>query len=110
VDRTKALIWDVQNAILDVNTFLSGHDEESYLRAPMLRAAVERKLQIIGEALSKLSKIDPDMAREFPDIRQIVGFRNVLVHGYAIVESTTDYEIATQRLPELQSIVRKILA
>jgi uncharacterized protein with HEPN domain len=109
VDRSKALLWDVQNAIKEVNAFLSGLSEESYVNSPMARAAVERKLQIIGEALAKLSKTDPEIASSIPDIRQIIGFRNVLVHGYAVIENVTVYEIATQRLPQLEAIVTKLL-
>jgi uncharacterized protein with HEPN domain len=48
----------------------------------MLRSAVERQFEIIGEALSQLAKIDPAVAARIPDLRRIVGFRNVLIHGY----------------------------
>ncbi len=110
MNRSKALLWDVLYAIEEIDSFLLELDETTYLNTPMARAAVERKLQIVGEALARISKIDAESANRIPDIRQIVGFRNVLVHGYAIVESTTVYEIATQRLPELERIVRKLLA
>ena len=53
-----------------------------YLDNRMLRSAVERQFEIIGEALSQLAKIDPAVAARIPDLRRIVGFRNVLIHGY----------------------------
>ncbi len=109
LDRSKALLWDVQHAIHDVQVFLKGVDEETYVASPLLCAAVERKLQIVGEACMQLSKAAPQTASAIPSLRQIVGFRNVLVHGYAVVESTTVYEIATQRLPELEAVVGQLL-
>jgi predicted nucleotidyltransferase len=44
------------------------------------------KFEIIGEARAQLSKLDPALARRIPDIRQIIAFRNVLIHGYATIE------------------------
>lgn len=55
----------------------------------MLRSAVERKLEIIGKAVSQLSKIAPALAANIPEVPQVVGLRNILIHGYA----TTDNEI-----------------
>ncbi len=97
------------NAIGEIDTFLTGLDEEGYLDSPMARAAVERKMQIIGEAFMQLTKLDPATAAQIQDVRQIIGFRNVLVHGYAVVESRTVYEIAIQRLPELEIVVHRLL-
>ncbi|MBR1087607.1 hypothetical protein JQ621_08960 [Bradyrhizobium manausense] len=49
---------------------------------------MERQFEIIGEALNRLSKDAPDIAGRVPDLRKIVSFRNLLIHGYAL--STTD--------------------
>ena len=44
------------------------------------------KFEIIGEALNQLAKHDPALARRIPDIRDIIAFRNILIHGYAVIE------------------------
>lgn len=67
----------------------------------MLRSAVERQFQIIGEALNRLSKVDPGTADRVPDLARIVAFRNVLVHGYAQIDDALVWEVASTRVPEL---------
>ena len=56
-----------------------------YSADALLRSAVERQLTIVGEALNRLKKIEPAAASSITDARQIIAFRNILVHGYDIV-------------------------
>ncbi len=66
----------------------------------MLRSAVERQIQIIGEALNRLSKVDPATADRITDLARIVAFRNVLVHGYAQIDDALVWEVASTRVPD----------
>jgi uncharacterized protein with HEPN domain len=76
----------------------------------MLRSAVERQLGIVGEALNKLSKVDLATASAITDLRRIVGFRNVLVHGYATVDDFLVWQIVETSLPRLLGEVDALLA
>jgi uncharacterized protein with HEPN domain len=76
----------------------------------MLRAAVERQFEIIGEALNQLSKVDPDLASAIPDLARIVAFRNILIHGYATVDDALVWQVLKERLPELHRVMRELLA
>ncbi len=61
----------------------------------MLRSAVERQFQVIGEALNRLSRVDRETASAVPDLPRIVAFRNVLVHGYSVLDNKLIWEVAT---------------
>lgn len=66
----------------DALEFLEGKTQQDYLADKGLRAMVERKLFVVGEAMSQLRSQFPEVAQDLPDVREIVGFRNVLAHGY----------------------------
>jgi uncharacterized protein with HEPN domain len=67
----------------------------------LLRSAVERQLTIVGEALNRLMKIEPTAASSIADARQILAFRNILVHGYDIVRDEVVWGILEADLPPL---------
>ena len=67
----------------------------------MLRAAVERQFEIIGEALACLRKVDPELCRCVTDAGRIIAFRNILIHGYADVDDRLVWNIIETKLPTL---------
>ena len=71
--------------------------------------AVERKFEVIGEALGQLAKLEPTLAARIPNLRQIVAFRNQLIHGYAAVNHSTVWHVVQDALPELLACVRALL-
>ena len=81
----RAFLWDVRQAADNVAVFVRGKTVEDFARDELLQSAVERQLEIIGEALSQLAKAVPDLAAQVPHLRQIVGLRNILIHGYTVV-------------------------
>jgi uncharacterized protein with HEPN domain len=107
-DRRKYL-WDALAAADLISTFSDGKSLDDYQADPMLRSAVERQFEIIGEALNQLSKVDKDLAARIPDLPRIVSFRNVLIHGYAFVEDALVWQVRTDVLPGLAEILRRLL-
>ena len=79
-------LWDAQRAAERVARFTAGRSFEDYLADDMLRAAVERQFEVIGEAFAGLRRADPTLAAAIPDLPRIVAFRNILIHGYATVD------------------------
>ena len=76
-----------------------------YAANAMAQSAVERKFEIIGEALNQLAKLDGALAARIPDLPQIVAFRNQLIHGYATVNVGTVWNITQGAvLPLLQTV------
>jgi uncharacterized protein with HEPN domain len=76
----------------------------------MLRAAVERHFEILGEALGRLAKVNPNLAARIPDLPRAVAFRNLLIHGYAAVNNRTVWRITQEDLPSLRDSVAALLA
>jgi uncharacterized protein with HEPN domain len=97
----RKLLWDARRACERVAAFTAGKSFDAYRADLMLRSAVERQFEIVGEALNRLDRIDPDCGREIPDLRGIVGLRNVLIHGYASVNDRMVWDIVETRLGPL---------
>ncbi|MCU0972295.1 MAG: DUF86 domain-containing protein [Gammaproteobacteria bacterium] len=105
----RAYLWDVREAADAINRFVAGIDVEVYSDTPLLHSAVERKFEIIGEALNQLAKTAPDLAGRIPGLPLIVAFRNLLIHGYAAVDHQRVWRIVNESLPALRSAVAALL-
>jgi uncharacterized protein with HEPN domain len=105
----RSYLWDVQNAADSIRAFIAGLNAATYAETDVVHSAVERKFEIIGEALNQLSKLDPVLARRIPDISEIIAFRNVLIHGYAAVVHGRVWRIAEESLPGLCAAVAVLL-
>ena len=97
----KKYLWDVREAAKRIQRFTSARSFDDYLQDEMLRSAVERQFEIIGEALSQLSKRDRESAERIPELARIVAFRNILIHGYATVDDQLVWGILESQLPAL---------
>lgn len=75
----------------------------------MVRSAVERQFEVIGEALAQLAKHAPDIAGAVPHWREAIGFRNVLIHGYAKVDEVRVWHVAQLNLPAMAREVDRLL-
>lgn len=105
----RAFLWDVQESATAIAEFTGGKTLDDYLADRMLRSAVERQFEIIGEALSQLSKIVPEIARRIPELSAVVGFRNILIHGYAAVNHSTVWKTIHGDLPRLRDCAAQLL-
>ncbi len=76
----------------------------------MMQRAVERDLEIIGEALNQLERDAPDVAALLPDLAEAVGLRKRIAHGYDTIESERVWETAVDHLPGHHGAVRSALA
>ena len=106
----RVLLADVDRAATDIVHFTEGMNRETYVGDVRTQAAVERKFEIIGEALNRLHQTFPEVAQRIPSLRQVVGFRNLLIHGYAVVIPDRVWDYAENDLPELHRIVQSLLA
>ena len=103
------LLKDMQDAAAEIVEFTAGHTFEDFLRDKQKRRAVERSFEIIGEALTKLRKLDQTTAEKISDWQSIIGFRNVLIHGYGQVDHAKTWDIVQTELPILQRELNHLL-
>jgi uncharacterized protein with HEPN domain len=87
-----------------------GKTLHDYQSDRLLRQAVERNLEIIGEAVGRLTRADPPTAARIGEHRQIIGFRNLLIHGYELIDSAKVWQVITDDLPRLETQVAELLA
>lgn len=99
--ESPAYLWDAREAARRITEFIQGRTSADYDADILLQSAVERQFIIVGEALNRLDKIDADTAADVPHLRQIVGFRNILVHGYAEIRHDRVWDIAAHWLARL---------
>lgn len=92
---------DIEHYAAAAVRFTSGLSLEKYLADEKTRAAVERVLEVCGVAMSNLYKVAPAVAGSIPHARDIIGFRNILAHGYAELDHRKVYSIAIAHAPEL---------
>lgn len=102
-------IWDALHAAKQISAFIDGRTWEEYIADTMLSSAVERQFEIIGEALNNLSRENKDEAEKIPDLGKIVAFRNVLIHGYANIDSSLVWSFATERLDSLIELLNSLI-
>lgn len=101
---------DIREAGRTVLQATGGRSLEDYLRDKLLRLAVERCFEIIGEALRRLDERDHETASKISDFQQIIAFRNVLIHGYSLVKHDRVWNVIESYLPVLLAQIEALLA
>jgi uncharacterized protein with HEPN domain len=93
-----------------VQSFTQNKTFDEYLADRQLQAAVEREFTIAGEPIVQAYKLDSSLDQSMDALRQIIGFRNILVHGYAVVSHKTVWGIIENDLPLLIQQLEGLLA
>ncbi len=108
--EARKYLHDIKSAADLIRAFTAGKQLDDYSGDAMLRAAVERKFEVIGEALSRLNKVAPQVAARISEQGRIIAFRNILIHGYAEVDDRLVWDVVESKLPvlhgELQDLLR----
>ncbi|KAA6330263.1 hypothetical protein EZS27_021017 [termite gut metagenome] len=99
---------DIYESITSIEDYLGAErDFDVYMINKMLRRAIERELEIIGEAMNRIDKKVPDIP--ISSKRQIVGMRNRLIHGYYKIDNVMIWGVINRHLPVLEEEVSRIL-
>ena len=106
----RAYLFDIAEACRLVMQFTKGQSAERFATDPMVRSAVERQLEIVGEALSQALRYHSALlADRIPEAPRIIAFRNQLAHGYASVAEDIVWAIVEREVPALGCKVSSLL-
>lgn len=100
--RSIKRLEDAGAACARIQRFLKEVSLDTFLNSELLRSAVERQLEIIGEALGIAAKEDDSLLETIPDLPRIVGLRNRLIHGYDSVDPELVWDMVKTKIPPLK--------
>lgn len=95
-------LLDALNACEAISTFTHQASLKDYSANLLLRSAVERQFEIMGEAFSHLDTIDPEYRHQYPDMGKVIGMRNRIIHGYDSVDDAIIWDAVQHHLPNLK--------
>jgi len=108
INKRQKFLIDINLAIEKLHIHLTGIDsEDAYINNVTVRSAVERELEIIGEAMNNLLNIAPGISITSP--RRIISMRNRLIHGYDDIDNRLVLQIVKDHIPLLKIEVEKLL-
>jgi uncharacterized protein with HEPN domain len=108
---SRTLLEDVSRSCGYIAEDTAGMSRDAYLSTRVVRQAVERNLEIIGEALIRLRRVDPATAQRISHIDQIIGLRNRLAHGYdREIDDELIWLTCRDSVPSLRDEIGRILS
>jgi uncharacterized protein with HEPN domain len=104
----KKCLFDINTSIDSIYDYLGGdRNFFEYQKDKLLRRGIEREIEIIGEAMNRILRIDPDFKIE--NSRQIIDTRNWVIHGYDKVDDVIIWGIISTHLPKLKKEIEDYL-
>ena len=104
-DKAPKFLLDAVSAIDSAQEFLAGRTLQDYEQDKHRRSAVERQLEILGEACARLVRLDPAMLTLSPDLKLAIDLRNRIIHGYDAVDDEIVFLTAVEDLNPLKQFL-----
>lgn len=106
--RNLKRLEDAKNACVRIGEFCNGVDFDQFQSSALIRSAIERQLEIVGEAMGQAAKEDDSLIEAIPEIPRIVGLRNRLIHGYDAVDPELIWDVVQTRILPLKQCLERI--
>lgn len=107
-NEIRTWLKDIEQAIIEINSFLPvAKNFKDFQKDLKTKRAVERNIEIIGEAMMRILKIQPNI--KISDTRKIVDTRNRIIHGYDSVSEEILWGIIIRNLPILETEIKDLL-
>ena len=108
-EKVLKCLYDIKNSIDEIDAFFSNREKRfaDYTKNIILKRAIERNLEIIGEAVSRILKEEPNF--QIKNAKRIVGLRNQIIHGYDSVSDENIWAIVISHIPRLKEDIAQLL-
>jgi uncharacterized protein with HEPN domain len=108
-EKQLKFLYDIKLAIDDIESYFENETRtfDNYTKKSLLKRAIERNLEIIGEAINRILKDDPFFPIE--NAKKIIGLRNQIIHGYDSVSDENIWGIIMIHLPKLKSEINSMI-
>ena len=104
----KKFLFDIKESIDSIENYLGDkRDFKVYLSDKMLRRAIEREFEIIGEAMARLERLDSSI--EISSKKQIISMRNRVIHGYDKIDHEIIWGTIVRHLPKLKVEINTLI-
>ena len=103
-------LYDIREAASAIFRFIRGKTFDDYEQDELLRSGIERKFEIIGEALNRIRRDEPTILDKIREHRNVVSFRNILAHGYDSIDNSIVWGIIEEELGQLLEDVERLIA
>jgi uncharacterized protein with HEPN domain len=101
-------LWDMLDTARETRELMQGYSLEALLADARTRRALERTLEVLGEAANRVSVPARDALPQVP-WAQIIGQRNVIAHGYAVLDHSRLFRTVTNDLPGLIAVLEHVV-
>jgi len=110
-ERILKWLYDIDEAISEINDFLDKipKDFYEYKSNVMLKRAVERDLEIIGEAVNRIIKRDETFLEKISEAKSIISLRNQVIHAYDGISDENIWSVLINHLPKLKSEIKLLI-
>ena len=108
-DEVLAHLHDILQAGRAIKEFISARTFEMYVSDELLHSAVERKFEVMGEAINRIRRDEPELLSQIRNHRDIISFRNILVHGYDALDDRIIWGVIEEDLDSLVEDVDRLL-
>ena len=108
-DEILAHLHDILQAGRAIKEFIVGRTFEEYAADELFRSAVERKFEVMGEAINRIKRDDPEILAQIRNYRNIISFRNILIHGYDAIDDRIVWGVIEEDLDSLIEDVNGLL-
>lgn len=108
-ERILKTLDDIRDAASFILATTTGKDQDDYRNDRLLKQAVERNFEITGEAIGRLFREAPEVAERIGEYERVIAFRNILIHGYDLVDDELVWDTIQEKVPILLAEVEGLI-